>query len=97
MSDQSVDIRQRDGSRDDRKFATKDALALGGVLGLLTGGADWLILQCFATGQFHWVLPSKDLVEGVAYIILLPVGLWLGKFFTLIGDIIMNRLQRDAA
>ena len=94
MSDQQSDRRTRDGTRDDAKFGTKDALALGGVLGLATGGVDWLVLQCFATGHFHWVLPTKDLLEGVAYTIVLPVGLWFGKFFSLIGDIITDRLQR---
>ncbi len=95
MSDVS-DRRTHDGTPADAKFGTKDALALGGVLGAITGGADWLILQCYSTGTFHWALPSKDLIEGVSYVILLPVFLWLGKFFSLIGDIITNRLQRDA-
>lgn len=96
MSDQNGDARQRSGSKDDRKFATKDALALGGVLGLVTGASDWLVLQCYAGGTWHWVAPSKDLVEGVAYVMILPAVLWLSKVFSLIGTIITNRLQKDA-
>ncbi len=61
----------------------------------MTGGADWLILQCFSGGQFHWVAPSKDLIEATSYVILLPVALWLGTFFSLVGDIIIRKLKKD--
>lgn len=91
-----TDGTSRSGSRSDRKMSTASATATGAAAGLTIGLADWLFLQCFATGHFHWIPPSKDLIEVAAPILLLPVGLWFGRVLSLIGDIITNRLQRDA-
>lgn len=93
---QASDARARDGSPSDRKISTANAAATGAAAGLTIGIADWVFLQCLSTGHWHWVVPSKDLIEVAAPIILLPVGLWLAKVLSLIGDIITDHLQKDA-
>lgn len=95
MSD-SPDTRSRNGSKDDRKVSTANAAATGAGASLAIGAAD-LMIQCYQGGHFHWVAPNQQLVEMAAPILLLPVGLWLARVLSLIGTIITNRLQRDAA
>lgn len=94
MSD-TADSRNRSGSASDRKMSTVNAVANGAAAGLTIGLSDWFFLQCFSTGHFQWVSPSKDLIEVAAPILILPLGLWFGRVFSLIGDIIVNRLQKD--
>lgn len=88
--------RQDTGSPSDRRMSTANALATGAGVGLTIGMCDWLILQCFAGGQFHWVAPSQNLIEVGAPILVLPVALWFGRVVTLIGQIILDHLQKDA-
>lgn len=94
MSD--TDARARTGTPSDRKMSTANATATGAAAGLTIGVADWIFLQCLSTGHWHWVSPSKDLIEVAAPIMLLPIGLWVARVLSLIGDIITNRLQKDA-
>lgn len=95
MDDIAADV-NRPGTAADRKISTVNALANGAAAGVTIGIADWFFLQCFSTGHFHWVAPSKDLIEVAAPILILPLGLWFGRVLSLIGTIITNRLQRDA-
>ena len=84
--------RQTGGSPSDRKFTTLQAIATGTAGGLTIGICDWLV-QCFQAG--HIVAPSQQLIEVGSPIIVLPVGLWFGRVFSLIGDIVIKKLQRD--
>lgn len=93
MDDPAADI-ERPGTAADRKTNTSNATAYGAAIGLTIGAADWLILQCFAGGQWHWVAPSTNLIEVAAPIILLPCGVWMGKVISILGDIIIRKLQR---
>lgn len=95
MENIAADI-NRPGTAADRKTSTINATATGAAAGLTIGFADWFFLQCFTTGHFHWVSPSKDLLEVAAPILILPLGLWFGRVLSLIGTIITNRLQKDA-
>lgn len=104
MTDATVDARTRDGSPDDRKPSTANAVSYGALLGLVTGAADWLILDCYAGGHWagghwagghwHYVPPSQQLIEVAAPIVFLPAALWMGQAFSVIADIIMRRLKR---
>ncbi len=90
MSDQ----RTESGSPADRKVTTTVATATGAAAGVVIGLSDWLFIQCFVGGHWHYVPPSEGLVSTAAPIILLPVALWFANIFTIIGDIITNRLRR---
>ena len=96
MTDATTDARMRAGSPADRKASTANAAATGAVLSLTLGIADWLFLQCLAGGHFHWAAPNQQLIEMASPIIFLPIALWIARVFSLIGDIITNRLQKDA-
>lgn len=95
MDDVAADV-NRPGTASDRKMSTLSALSTGAAAGVTIGLSDWFFLQCFTTGHFHWVSPSKDLIEVAAPILILPLGLWMGRVLSLIGTIITNRLQKDA-
>lgn len=87
--------RSQPGTAADRKMSTANATATGAGFGLTIGFADWFF-QCFSTGHWHYVAPNQQLIEIAAPIMLLPVGLWVGRVLSLIGDIITNHLQKDA-
>lgn len=95
MSDQSNDKRAQSGTAADRKPSATNATAYGALLGLVTGGADWLILNCYAGGHWHYVPPSPQLIEVAAPMVFLPCALWLVQVFSTIGDIILKKLQRN--
>lgn len=90
------DARSRVGSPDDRKMSTAGAVSTGAAAGLVIGLCDWVFLQCYTNGHWHFAPPSASLIEVGAPILILPLGLWLGKVFELIGKIITNRLEKDA-
>lgn len=92
MSDTTMD---RPGSAADRKMSPAGATAYGAILGLVTGSADWLILNCYAGGQWHYVPPSQQLIEVAAPIVFLPAALWFGQVFSIIGDIIIRKLRKN--
>lgn len=95
MDSVAADV-NRPGTAADRKTSTITALSTGAAAGVTIGLADWFFLECFSTGHFHWISPSKALIEVASPILILPLGLWLGRVLSLIGTIITNRLQRDA-
>ena len=89
------DKRIRDtGSPSDRKMSTANAVALGSGAGLALGFIDALT-ACYKTGHYVFVMPDQQFLEMASLSLLLPVGLWVGKVFSLIGQIVINRLQKD--
>lgn len=94
MSD-AVSVRAREGSASDRKISTANAAATGAGASLTIGFADWFF-QCFQGGHWHWAVPNQQLIEMAAPLLLLPIGLWIARVLSLIGDIITNHLQKDA-
>lgn len=91
MSDTTID---RPGSAADRKTKTSDATKYGALIALVTGMGDWMFLQCYTGGHWHYVPPTQTLIEMAAPLILLPVALWFSNVFSIIGDIITNRLKK---
>lgn len=94
MSDMTNDARARLGSPSDRKMSTAAATATGAAGGLAIGFVDWIV-RCFQAG--HIIAPDQSFIEIAAPIIVLPMGLWVGRVFSLIGTIITNRLEKDAS
>lgn len=91
-----VDSRiDRSGSASDRKPSAANATALGAAASLAIGIGDWLFIQSFNGGHFHYVPPTQTLIEMAGPIVLLPVGLWMAQVISLIGDIIINKLKKD--
>ena len=82
------------GSPADRKMSTANALALGSGAGLALGFIDALG-ACYKTGHFVFVMPDQQFLEMASLSIILPIGLWIGKVFSLIGQLVINRLQKD--
>lgn len=66
------------------------------MLALTTGVGDWLFLQCYTGGHWHYVPPSQTLIEMASPLILLPLVFYIVQVFSLIGDIITNRLEKAA-
>lgn len=95
QQDQSLpDQRAHNGSPDDRKPSPKVSITMGAMLALATGFADWVFLQCYTGGQWHYVPPSQTLIEMAGPIILAPLLFYVVQVFSLIGDIIINRLEK---
>lgn len=96
MTETLPDTRNRsEGSAADRKLTTQTVAAGGAGASLAIGFTQWFF-QCTATGTWHWVAPSQDMIWMGAPLIILPVGLWVSNVLSLIGTIIVNRLRRDA-
>ena len=83
------------GSKSDRKISTSSAAALGAGASLAIGFTDWFF-QCYSGGDWTFAPPNQQLIEMGAPIMVLPAGLWISRVMSLIGDIVINSLQRDA-
>lgn len=92
MADSSTDTRARAGSASDRRVTLTASTALGGGVALVVGFSDWLILECFKTGAWHYVPPSKTLVEMAATIAVFPVFHFIGRVVVLIGRKVLSAL-----
>lgn len=94
MTDVVADL-DRPGTKADRKVSTASVVGAGAGASLAIGFTDWFF-QCYQGGHWVWVAPNQQLIEMAAPIVLLPIGLWFARVVSLIGDIITNRLQKDA-